>query len=436
VALVDLSHEREHLPLETYAAGPMFVEVVLITVRVMEDEPRLPLVRAFVARFSIRDWIVLDAAVALVAAAGLMTAIALAATPRLSGTGWDVARYGATGVTAGALPFRRRFPINALVMMVVASSIAVALQAPPPIVGLAALGLYSVASSTSTRFSQVTLAVVVVATAVAAWVGSKEQFVSSELATALSVVAAWLAGENTRSRRIYGNAVAQRSAEREMQREERSRRAVAEERIVIARELHDIVAHAMSVITVRAGVARLVLSEHPEEATEALGIIETTARRALEEMRLLVGVLRNVEIDEGELAPAPGLAAVGGLIDQAGHAGVKVTVEILGQTRSLSGGADLSVYRIIQEALTNVVRHAGPTSARVRIEYCADEIVVDVTDEGGRRWNPPQVDSSSGGNGLIGMRERVALYGGVLSVGPRGRGFEVRASLPMSAVEA
>jgi signal transduction histidine kinase len=153
-------------------------------------------------------------------------------------------------------------------------------------------------------------------------------------------------------------------------------------------------------------------------------------------MRLLVGVLRNVEIDEGELAPAPGLAAVGGLIDQAGHAGVKVTVEILGQTRSLSGGADLSVYRIIQEALTNVVRHAGPTSARVRIEYCADEIVVDVTDEGGRRWNPPQVDSSSGGNGLIGMRERVALYGGVLSVGPRGRGFEVRASLPMSAVEA
>ncbi len=113
-----------------------------------------------------------------------------------------------------------------------------------------------------------------------------------------------------------------------------------------------------------------------------------------------------------------------------------MTVETVGETRVLPSGADLSIYRIIQEALTNVVRHAGPTSARVRIEYRFDEIVVDVTDEGGRQWNPPQVDLSSGGHGLIGMRERVALYGGVLSVGPRGRGFEVRASLPIGAADS
>jgi signal transduction histidine kinase len=270
----------------------------------------------------------------------------------------------------------------------------------------------------------------------AAWVGAGYWAASSVLATALSVVAGWLAGENIRSRRIYATAVALRNAERELEREERSQRAVAEERILIARELHDIVAHAMSVITVRAGVARFVMDENPEEATEALEIIETTARRALEEMRLLVGVLRNVEIDEGELGPAPGVASIGDLIDQAGHAGVKVTVELVGETRSLPSGADLSVYRIIQEALTNVVRHAGPTNAQLRIEYHDDEIVVDIIDEGGRRWNPPHVDLASGGHGLIGMRERVALYGGVLSVGPHGRGFEVRASLPISAVDA
>ena len=414
----------------------MWREVGLVTVSEMEDDLRLPLLRGVVARLSTREWVALDVAVAIVVAAGLLTAIALGGPFRLSGAGWAVLRYGAIAVTAAALPFRRNIPISALVAMMVGSAIAIALQAPPQMIGLAALGLYSVASSSSTRFSQVTLAVVAVVATSAAWVGSGHHLASSELATALSVLAAWLAGENTRSRRIYGFEVAQRNAGREMEREERSRRAVAEERIVIARELHDIVAHAMSVITVRAGVARFVVNEQPEEATKALGIIETTARRALEEMRLLVGVLRNDEVDEGELDPAPGLASIDDLIDQAGHAGVKVTVETVGETRVLPSGADLSIYRIIQEALTNVVRHAGPTSARVRIEYRFDEIVVDVTDEGGRQWNPPQVDLSSGGHGLIGMRERVALYGGVLSVGPRGRGFEVRASLPIAAVDS
>jgi signal transduction histidine kinase len=153
-------------------------------------------------------------------------------------------------------------------------------------------------------------------------------------------------------------------------------------------------------------------------------------------MRLLVGVLRNVDTDEEELSPAPGLASIDDLIDQAGHAGVKVAVEIVGETRQLPDGADLSIYRIIQEALTNVVRHAGPTNARLRIEYFNNEIVVDITDEGGRHWNPPRMYPSSGGNGLIGMRERVALYDGALVVGPQGRGFEVRASLPIRALDS
>jgi signal transduction histidine kinase len=111
-------------------------------------------------------------------------------------------------------------------------------------------------------------------------------------------------------------------------------------------------------------------------------------------------------------------------------------VEIVGEGRALPGGVDLSVYRIIQEALTNVVRHAGPTGARLRIEYRVDEIDIEVIDEGGRKWDPPHADPDSGGHGLIGMRERAALYGGALSAGPQGRGFRVRACLPIGAADS
>jgi signal transduction histidine kinase len=402
----------------------------------MDDELRLPLVRRVFSRFSMREWVAVDVVAALVIAAGVTSGIALGVTPRFSGTGWDVVRYGATGLAAGALPFRRRYPIGVLALVVAASALAVALQAPPPAVVLAALGLYSVASSSMRVTSQVALVVVLVATLSAFWAVGGDRLENNLVATALLVLVAWLAGENTRSRRVYAAGVAQRAAERELEREERSRRAVAEERIGIARELHDIVAHAMSVITVRAGVARVVMSAHPEEVSEAIGIIETTARRALQEMRLLVGVLRNVESGDGELGPAPGLASVGDLIDQAAHAGVEVAVEIVGERRVLPGGADLSLYRIIQEALTNVVRHAGPTRARLRIEYRADEIVIEVTDEGGRKGDPPQADPDSGGHGLIGMRERAALYGGALIAGPQGRGFQVRACLPIRTTDS
>jgi signal transduction histidine kinase len=402
----------------------------------MDDELRLPLVRRIVLKFSMREWVAADVVAALLITAGVMLGIALGAKPRLSGTGWDVVRYGVIGLAAAALPFRRLHPIGVLALVVAGSAVGVALQSPPQAVVLAALSLYSVASSSTRVTSQVALSVAGVATLSAVWAAGGSRLENNVVATALLVLVAWLAGENTRSRRIYAGAVAQRTQERELEREERSRRAVADERIVIARDLHDIVAHAMSVVAVRAGVARMVMSAHPEEVPEALGIIETTARRALQEMRLLVGVLRHVEGGDGELGPAPGLASIGDLIDQAGHAGVEVVVEILGEKRVLPDGADLSAYRIIQEALTNVVRHAGPTRAQLRIEYRTDEVVVEVTDEGGRRWDPPQANSASGGHGLIGMRERVALYGGSISAGPLGHGFQVSACLPIRATDS
>jgi signal transduction histidine kinase len=144
--------------------------------------------------------------------------------------------------------------------------------------------------------------------------------------------------------------------------------------------------------------------------------------------------LRRSEDSDAELSPAPGLDGVAELVDQAGHAGVEVTVEIEGEERPLPGGADLSAYRIIQEALTNVARHAGPTRARLRIVYRADEIIIEVVDEGGPKWDRPHPDPTGSGHGLIGMRERAALYGGDLTAGPHGRGFEVRATLPTGEV--
>jgi len=405
----------------------------LVTVTAMDDELRLPLVRRVIAGFSERQWVALDIAVALLFAVPAII-IAAGSELRVSGTAWDVVRYGAIGVVAAALPFRRRYPVGSLIVILPAVAVAVGLQVEQPLTDLAALALYSVTAVSPRRTSQAALAVVAVATLSAVLAAGGSRVTPSLFATAAVVLAAWLAGENTRSRRVYAAAVAERAAEREVEREERIRRAATDERVVIARELHDIVAHAMSVIAVRSGVARVVIDAQPDEAREALGIIETTARRALQEMRLLVGVLRGAEGSDGDLGPAPGLDGVAELVDQAGHAGVQVTVVIEGEERPLSGGANLSAYRIIQEALTNVARHAGPTRAQLRIAYQAEEIVIEVVDEGGQRWDRPSADPTGSGHGLIGMRERAALYGGSLTAGPHGHGFEVRATLPTGEV--
>lgn len=399
----------------------------------MDDELRLPLVRRLISGFSDRQWVALDVLVALVIVVPSIV-VASGSDLRVSGIGWDVARYGAAALAGAALPFRRRYPVGALMVILPTVALAVGLQVQQPLASFAALALYSVTTASSRRRSQVALGVVVVATLAAVLAAGGNRLAGSLFGTAAIVLAAWLAGENTRSRTVYAAAVAERAAEREVEREERLRRAVADERVVIARDLHDIVAHAMSVIAVRSGVARVVIDTNPDEAREALGIIETTARRALQEMRLLVGVLRRSEDGDAELNPAPGLDGVAELVDQAGHAGVEVTVEIEGEARALPGGADLSAYRIIQEALTNVARHAGPTRARLRIVYRADEIIIEVVDEGGPKWDRPHPDPAGSGHGLIGMRERAALYGGDLTAGPHGHGFEVRATLPTGEV--
>ena len=248
------------------------------------------------------------------------------------------------------------------------------------------------------------------------------------------VLLGWLAAENTRATRMYAAQEAERAAEQaaaaEAERAAQVRRAMADERAQIARELHDIVAHAMSVIAVRSGVARMVIDTDPDQAREALGIIETTTRRSLHEMRLLVGVLRDAQDQQVELTPLPGLADLDRLVAASAAAGVTVDVTVDGAVRSLPAAPDLSAYRIVQEALTNVARHAGPTRASVRIGYQPHEMTIEVADDGPRGPAPSPAARAGSGHGLIGMRERAALFGGELAAGPHGSGFRVWATLP------
>jgi signal transduction histidine kinase len=211
------------------------------------------------------------------------------------------------------------------------------------------------------------------------------------------------------------------------EREFATREAVVAERAAIARELHDVVAHHMSVMVVQAGAARAVGEADPAAAAEALRQIEASGRTGLAEMRRLLGILKSEDDGDGR-APQPGLADFGQLIDAMRATGLPVEAVVEGQPRPLPLGIDLSAYRIVQEALTNSLRHGGGASARVVVRYEPDALELEVADDGP---GPPDDPGAPGGHGLIGMRERVQLFGGELEAGPRpGGGFLVRARLP------
>jgi signal transduction histidine kinase len=254
----------------------------------------------------------------------------------------------------------------------------------------------------------------------------------------LIMAAGWWLGDGTRRRQEAVDTARRRAAELEQAREELARRAVTEERLRIARELHDVVAHSMSIIAVQSGVGVHVIDSRPDEARKALVAVEATSRQALVEMRRLLGVLRREAEARGSLAPAPGLAQVESLAAEVASAGVRVEVRIEGTPSELPAGLDLSAYRIVQEALTNVVRHAGPATARVAVRYAPDQVAIEVTDDGKGLEPPSATDGpfrpagSPVGHGIVGMRERAALYGGTLEAGPLpGGGFRVAASLPL-----
>ena len=243
---------------------------------------------------------------------------------------------------------------------------------------------------------------------------------------------AWVIGDNMRTRRAYTQELEARADRLERERETQSRDAVIDERRRIAREMHDVVAHNVSVMVVQAGAARRIIESKPEQARDALSSIEMTGRQALTEMRRLTGVLRREE--ESYKAPQPGLGYLEKLIEQTREAGLPVEVSIEGQPYELPQGADLSAFRIVQEALTNSLKHAGPSQASVCIKYSPDKLELRVTDNG-RGAAERLSNGSVAGHGLVGMRERVAMFGGDLKSGPLpGGGYQVQATLPLEIV--
>lgn len=206
---------------------------------------------------------------------------------------------------------------------------------------------------------------------------------------------------------------------------ERALAAVAEERARIARELHDIVAHSVGLIVVQAGAAEQVVEEDPDFTRRALSTIRTTGSSALVEMRRLVSVLRDPDA-EPDFAPQPGLTALPDLVERTREAGLDVDLTVSGDRSDLPRGVDLTAYRIVQEALTNVRRHSAASRAEVSLEVGTESVHIEVTDAG-----PPRVRAAAPGHGLVGMRERVALYGGRLDTRGEGDGFTVRATLPL-----
>jgi signal transduction histidine kinase len=250
----------------------------------------------------------------------------------------------------------------------------------------------------------------------------------ASMPSALLLVTAWTVGYAVGQRRRYTAQVVRYHAGLAEASAQRAARDAAEERMRIARELHDVVAHSMSLITVQAGYGRLVAGTEPDRAAAALGTIEEAGRAALTEMRRLLGVLREENPEAASLAPAPGLAALPELIGRSGQTGVRVSLFVEGDARDLAPGIDLAAYRIIQEALTNVVRHAGTDSAVVIVTYEPDALALEVTDRG----VGGDLSTAAAGHGIAGMRERAAMYEGWFRAGPRpDGGFRVAARLPL-----
>ncbi|MEU9462563.1 sensor histidine kinase [Streptomyces sp. NPDC048312] len=378
-------------------------------------------------RLSRRQHIALDCAFVFVYAAALLltgsTAAPYSVTASTAAVPWELPVLIAAATAPVAV--RRIWPLPVFVLVLVVTVVAVVRDATWDPFLSAAYAMYTVALTLpSHRWWQrwlpgLALAALALAGAAGAthagdaywWRGGPGLL----LLGLTALLASWQLGRAARQRRAFAVRAAQQLAQR----------AVAEERLRVARELHDVVTHSMGLIAVKAGVANHVLHVRPQEAHDALQIIERTSRTALNDMRRMLGVLRTPEGERQpvSLGPVPGAVALPELV---GQAGAQLTVRGVG---NLPDGVALAVYRIVQEALTNVAKHAGPEPhCRVVVDANGHEVRIDITDDGDGR--APRA-RTTGGHGIVGMRERVAMYGGTLTAGPRPEGgFAVHASLP------
>ena len=337
----------------------------------------------------------------------------------------------------GTLPLvaRRRWPFAVLAVAALAETLYLAtgtLTRAPIGLGMA-VALYTVATRSDRRTSLRIAILVAAINAAVLLVGGlafgRPSSVPILFAVTAITLGSWSLGENARTRRAYLAGLEERARRLELEREEDARRAVQEERSRIARELHDVVAHHVSAIAVQAGAAEAIAERNPARARETLRIIQETSRQALSEMRAMLNVLRSDDEVGSAREPQPSLASVERLVGQSRVAGLSVTLRVEGAVHPLPEALDLSAYRIVQEALTNSLKHAGPAHASVRVRYAAESLELEISDDG---VGQAAANGTQEGRGLIGMRERVALFGGELAAGPAaGGGFRVWARLPM-----
>jgi len=361
----------------------------------------------------------------------LLLAITLTVDILLTGWGLDRAWFVPAALMAGLpLAYRRRWPL--------------------PVFALVFIGV--VASATTADFWPCIIAMMVAAYSVGQY-GRRPLLAGGVLAlTATATVLAfggavpipeflapylilglpWLAGSAIANHHQRIELLQERAARLEQERSWAVEAAQVQERERIAREMHDVIAHSVSVMIVQAGAARQVMKSSPEQATDALLSVESMGREAMAELRGMLGVLHRDSGTDLDLTPQPGVEQIEALVHRLGDAGLPVELHINGKPRPLPQGLSLAVYRIVQEALTNALKYAGQACTQVALNYSEHELKIEVLDEGMARPSGAEPDGMSTGRGVMGMHERVAVYGGTLEAGPRlGGGYAVRAWLQL-----
>jgi signal transduction histidine kinase len=445
-------YTRRMTPADWHAITLGFVDYSPGSPRIV-GPPRPPLTK----RMRLGHWVAIDG----LAGAVLALFSLFASIGHLGGNGFDpLVRMLLAAAVFFPVTLRRRHPVPAFCALIILAVLgAGAGQVTGVLVLLAAA--YVLYMTTVTSSKRTGVAALAVALIVIALLATRRDFSpdggggGAYVPAAFAMIISWMTGYSVRQRRAYAAMLQHQAASS----------AVAEERLRIARELHDVVAHSMSVIAVQAGYGQYVIDSSPSDARDALGAIQATSRDALEEMRRMLGVLRQQDAaaspgagdapspswafpaaftssgassppPAAPLAPAPGLGDLDRLVQRTSGAGIHVTLRRSGHVRAVPAGIDLSAYRIIQEALTNVVKHAGAGArCEVSVGYGDDAIEVRVTDDGGQALVLTPTGAAltpSSGHGLIGMRERVNLCGGEFSAGPLAAGgFQVVAGLPL-----
>jgi signal transduction histidine kinase len=385
------------------------------------------------------QWQLLDVGLALFFMLGVIQVAGLIGPGAQTASGLEI---GLGLAASGAVGLRRLWPIPVLVVVAVLVGATIGLGQPFTAVPLIAFPMATVAMEYGRRISLVALGATEVALVAGSAVALALWPQSPGSSNIIVAAAAWFIGDSIRARRIYVQGIAEQAEQRLRDESERAERALVDQRTEIARELHDVAAHGMSVIAVQAGVGRHVINDRPDEAARALDAIQVTSRSALGDLRRVLDLLRRAgDPEAAQLEPPPGLRELPALVEQVRSAGIAVELEVKGEAVSLPEGMDLTAYRIVQEALTNVVKHAGGATASVLVEFRPDTLVIEVADSGnGSDWRVTGPAGSPGTSvgahhGLVGMRERIALFDGTLELrSTPGAGYEVCASLPLAPV--